>query len=79
VSRQNVEIVRELFAGFAKRDHERAFEVYYPDIEWHASNAWGLNPDLARVHRGHDGVRTYWRGWLSAWMSARPGACAITG
>jgi ketosteroid isomerase-like protein len=24
-------------------------------------------PDLAEVYRGHDGVRAYWRRWLSAW------------
>jgi ketosteroid isomerase-like protein len=67
VSRQNVEIVRELLGAFARRDHERAFDFYDPNIEWDASAAADINPDIARVYHGHDGVRAYWRGWLSAW------------
>jgi ketosteroid isomerase-like protein len=34
MSRENVAIVRELFELFAKRDHERAFAYYDPEIEW---------------------------------------------
>jgi ketosteroid isomerase-like protein len=67
MSRENVAIVRELFELFAKRDHERAFAYYDPDIEWDATRMEEMLPDLANVYRGHDGVRTYWRGWLSAW------------
>jgi ketosteroid isomerase-like protein len=67
MSRENVAIVRELFELFAKRDHERAFAYYDPEIEWDATGMEEVLPDLANVYRGHDGVRTYWRGWLSAW------------
>lgn len=67
MSRENVAIVRELFELFAKRDHERAFAYYDPEIEWDATGMREMLPDLANVYRGHDGVRTYWRGWLSAW------------
>jgi ketosteroid isomerase-like protein len=67
MSRENVAIVRELFELFAKRDHERAFAYYDPEIEWDATGMEEMLPDLANVYRGHDGVRTYWRGWLSAW------------
>jgi ketosteroid isomerase-like protein len=68
MSRRNVEIVRELLEGFARRDHERAFELYDPDIEWDASAATAVNPpEMNTVFHGHDGVRAYWRGWLSAW------------
>jgi ketosteroid isomerase-like protein len=24
-------------------------------------------PDIAGIYHGHDGVRAYWRNWLSAW------------
>ena len=42
-----------------------------PDIEWDASHMEAEIPDLAGVYRGHDGVRSYWRRWLSAWSDIR--------
>jgi ketosteroid isomerase-like protein len=73
MSRANVEIVRELLDAFARRDHERVFDFYDPEIEWDASNAAELNADLASVYHGHDGVRAYWRLWcqLGATSSLR--------
>jgi len=62
-----VEIVRNLLDAFARRDHESAFACYDPAIEWDATNVQETIPDLAGVHRGHEGVRRYWRRWLSAW------------
>jgi ketosteroid isomerase-like protein len=67
MSQENVEIVRTLLEGFARRDHERAFELYGPNIEWDASKIGKINSDIAGVYHGHEGVRAYWRGWLSAW------------
>jgi ketosteroid isomerase-like protein len=67
MSQENVEIVRTLAEGFQHRQHERAFEFYDPEIEWDASRAAALIPDAAGVYHGHEGVRTYWRSWLSAW------------
>jgi ketosteroid isomerase-like protein len=68
MSQENVEIVRELLELFAHRQHERVFEFYDPEIEWDASRGSEvIVPELARVYRGHDGVRAYWREWLSAW------------
>jgi ketosteroid isomerase-like protein len=54
-----------LLESFQRRGHERAFDFYDPDIVWDASR----NPltDLRGVYHGHEGVRTYWREWLSAW------------
>jgi ketosteroid isomerase-like protein len=66
MSEENVEIVRGLLEAFASRDHERAFDVYDSDIEWDASRQ-GLIFDTTTIYRGHDGVREYWRLWLSAW------------
>jgi ketosteroid isomerase-like protein len=71
VSEENVEIVRQLLDAFARRDHEMAFDFYDPDIEWDATDLFEANPDLVGVYRGYDGVRTYWRRWLSAWSSIR--------
>ncbi len=67
MSQENVEVVRRLAEGFQHRQHEKAFDFYDPEIEWDASNAAEMVPDLADVYRGHEGVRTYWRRWLSAW------------
>jgi ketosteroid isomerase-like protein len=67
MSEEGVQLVRDLLEAFQHRDHERAFDFYDRDIEWDASNQSVLPPDIATVYRGHDGVRAYWRGWLSAW------------
>ena len=63
----NVALVRELLEMFQRRDHERAFDYYDPEIEWDASRVGAFNPDIAGVFRGHDAVRKYWRTWLEAW------------
>ncbi len=67
MSQENVEIVRTLAEGFQRRQHEQAFEFYDPEIEWDASAIADVYPEIAGVYHGHQGVRTYWRNWLSAW------------
>jgi ketosteroid isomerase-like protein len=67
MTQENVEIVRTLLEDFQHRQHERAFEFYDPEIEWDASRIADASPDLAGVYHGHEGVRAYWRRWLSAW------------
>ncbi len=67
MSQENVEIVRALAEGFQRRRHEQAFELYDPEIEWDASALAESMPDIAGIFHGHEGVRTYWRNWLSAW------------
>jgi ketosteroid isomerase-like protein len=71
MSQENVEIVRALAEGFQRRQHERAFEFYDREIEWDASRIAELLPDNAGVFRGHEGVRAYWRDWLSAWSDVQ--------
>jgi uncharacterized protein len=70
VSQENVQIVRELLDAFARGDHEIAFGYYDPEIEWDATDSH-LVPDLAGMYRGHEGVRAYWRQWLTAWKGIR--------
>jgi ketosteroid isomerase-like protein len=67
VSETNVEIVRELLTAFQRRDHEHAFDFYDPDIEWDGTRMGGQPLVVAGVYLGHEGVRAYWRDWLSAW------------
>ena len=63
MSQENVEIVRGLLEAFRRRDHERAFDFYDPDIVWEDLSG----QDTGGVFHGYEGVRTYWRHWLSAW------------
>ena len=67
MSGENVEVVRTLAEWFQRRQHERAFEFYDPEIEWDATPRSGLQPDNAGIYHGYDGVRAFWREWLSAW------------
>ena len=63
MSQENVELVRDLLDAFRRRDHERAFDFYDPDIVWEDHGG----SEFSGVYHGHEGVRTYWREWLSAW------------
>ena len=67
MSQENVEILRTLGEEFQHRQHGRAFEFYDPELEWDASRIAKVSPDLTGVYHGHEGVRAYWRRWLSAW------------
>ena len=69
MSEENVQIVRDLAEWFKQRDHERVFAFYDEEIEWDSTpSADGVLPsDIVGVFHGHDGVRTFWRRWLSSW------------
>jgi len=67
MSEENVELVRGLIEDFRRRDHERAFDFYDPEIEWDSTGIEETIPDIAGVYRGHEGVRAFWRRWLSSW------------
>ena len=74
MSQENVEIVRavteaaknpDAFAALARGEMD--FTLIDSEIEWDATGARDLVPDLAAVYFGHEGVRTYWRRWYDAW------------
>jgi ketosteroid isomerase-like protein len=65
MSRENVDLVMSLYAAVERRDYESPFEVLDEDVVWDMTG-FGL-PDLAKVYRGHDGIREFWLAWLSAW------------
>ena len=58
-------LVRELSEMFQRRQHERAHEYYDDDVVFDASKS--PVPLVAGVYHGREGVRAYWREWLSAW------------
>lgn len=67
MSQENVDLVRSVYEAYDRGDSTAVFAAYDPDIEWHvrglASAELGFDP----VYVGHDGVRAFWRLWLSAW------------
>jgi ketosteroid isomerase-like protein len=74
VSEENVALVRaatevvknpEEVARLARGELDVSF--IDPEIEWDATGARDLVPDLADVYWGHEGVRTFWRRWFEAW------------
>jgi ketosteroid isomerase-like protein len=78
VSRENVELVRRLYAGLASEGSPQEFErrltdealgrFLDPGIEWVPVTESLLAVDS---YRGFDGVRRYWGDFLSAWESYR--------
>ena len=65
MSQENVEIVLSLYDAIERRDYELPFRLSDEDILWDMS---GFNlPDVAKVYRGHDGLREFWLAWLAAW------------
>jgi ketosteroid isomerase-like protein len=78
VSRENVELVRRLYAGLASEGSPQEFEQRFtdealsrfldPGIEWVPVTESLLAVDS---YRGFDGVRRYWGDFVSAWESYR--------
>ena len=66
MSQHNVAIVEILIDKFRAGDHD-VFEYYDASIEWDATRGGDHISDIANLYRGHDGVRAYWRAWMSAW------------
>ncbi len=65
-----MEIVRRVYAASARRDSAMVLSLYDPDVEIDVTR--GAVGEVAgqTVHRGHEGLRTFFRGWYEAWESA---------
>ncbi len=68
MSQENVEIVRELYDGWARGDFSVGREHFDPSIEW--ANLWP--PDRVTA-RGAEGMQEAWRGFLGTWHHFRTG------
>ncbi len=60
MSRENVELVRNAYAAFRRRDTDRLLALVHPDAEF---SSLIMEAD-ARVYRGHAGLREYLRAVL---------------
>ena len=58
MSQENVEVVRSAWEAFTRRDNDAVFRLYDPEVEIH-------DVFYDRIYRGLDGVRDYFREWVS--------------
>jgi ketosteroid isomerase-like protein len=70
MSEENVDIVRGIIDAHERGDFGAVFAKYDPEIEWHLSPVFAQASDFDPVYYGHEGVRTFWRQWFSAWERA---------
>ena len=70
-ARSNAETVRAMFDAFARRDMAASAAPLSPEIVWDASRM--PIDDLRGVYHGLGEVAQFWRGWLDAWETVRPG------
>jgi ketosteroid isomerase-like protein len=72
MSRENVEIVRELFDAFTNRGDLRTSAKFLDEsIVFDTRGMEWEDEDFARVYVGPEGVRDFWRTWLPAWSDMR--------
>jgi ketosteroid isomerase-like protein len=67
MSEENVDVIRDLFEAFNRRDVKAMESLMAPEVEWDATRFVGVVPDLAGVYRGAEGTQRFWRTWLSSW------------
>ena len=64
-------IIRTLFGAFFRRDVEVMEALMSPVVEWDSTRMAEALPELAGIHRGPEGTRAFWGGWLSSWQDLR--------
>jgi ketosteroid isomerase-like protein len=67
MSRENVEVVRQIYDAVARRDAAAVLALYDPDVEWDGSRLPETSLGFQGVYRGHEGLRTSTREWAKAW------------
>jgi ketosteroid isomerase-like protein len=60
MSQENVEALKSAFDASNRRDIEGLLAVVHPDVEWYPAIAALLEGE-ARMYRGHEGVREWFR------------------
>lgn len=67
MSQENVELVRRVYGAWGRREMDAVFAALDPEIEWHVAGLASAQLDFDPLYSGHDGVRSFFREWLSAW------------
>jgi ketosteroid isomerase-like protein len=70
MSRENVEVVRQVFEAGVRRDSAATFSLYDHTLVWDVSRLEGVDFEEGVFH-GHDGLRRWFRSWLAAWESVK--------
>lgn len=65
--RRQVALVREILESVNQGRMEAPFRHYHPDIVWDVSAMPSMPGAAEKTYHGHDGLRSFWRDWLSAW------------
>ena len=66
MSQENVELVRRVYEAAASRDSAAVFALYDPEVELDSTRL-GIVDSAGGIHRGHEGLRSFFRGWHEAW------------
>jgi ketosteroid isomerase-like protein len=64
-----MELVRRLYDAVASRDTERVLALYDTDVEWDFTRHPLAHLIGAEIHRGHEGLRRFFRDLSSVWES----------
>jgi ketosteroid isomerase-like protein len=67
MSRENVEVARQVLEALGQRDAERLIALADPGVEWHSFFALGEGG----VYRGYEGTRRYMSDLGDAWEIGR--------
>ena len=65
--RQHLAVVTEIIAAVNAGRMEDPFVHYHDDVVWDISSFQVMPGEFDDVYRGHEGLRAYWRSWLSVW------------
>jgi ketosteroid isomerase-like protein len=66
MSAENVEVVRRVYEAAARRDGATVLDLYDPEVELDNTRL-DVVGTAGGVHRGHDGLRRFFREWHEAW------------
>jgi len=69
MSRENVELVRQVYEAVARRESASVLALYDSEVEWDGSRLPEASLDGESVTRGHYGLRKSTRDWANAWES----------
>jgi ketosteroid isomerase-like protein len=67
MSRENVEVVRQVYEATARRDGAAVAALYDPDVEWDDSGSPPGEVESGGSNRGYESLQAWFREWHDAW------------